>query len=190
MGMPGGMMNSHMGMNNMGMTQGSMAMQGSMAGGGLSAQMAAMMSGGNRPSNLGGIQEEKAPSQDVIIAHLNEFTSTEDGNWIVATDVNPQQIQKKDLLGSGGFADVFKCIFNGRFCALKILRKGAESDETMEKFMKEVELMGKLKHSNCVRIYAFTRSPMSMIMEFCTNDCLEAVYGKDKEYYTLKLGVS
>ncbi len=169
-----------------------MSMMQSANGGGLSAQMAAMMAGGGqRPSNLGGIQEVQGPpTQDVIIAHLNDFEAGEDGTWVVATDVNPQQIQKKDLLGSGGFADVFKCVFQGRICALKILRKGAESDETMEKFMKEVELMGKLKHSNCVRIYAYTRSPMSMIMEFCTNDCLEAVYAKNKNYYTVKLGVS
>ena len=57
---------------------------------------------------------------------------------------------KTDLLGSGGYGDVYKASWMGTRIALKKFRKRTLTRHALKDFIKEIEVLNQLRHPNIV----------------------------------------
>ena len=57
---------------------------------------------------------------------------------------------KTELLGSGGYGDVFKASWLGTKIALKKFRKRSMTRHALKDFIKEIEMLNQLRHPNIV----------------------------------------
>ena len=57
---------------------------------------------------------------------------------------------KNDILGSGGYGDVYKAKWLGTQIALKRFRKRTMSKSALKDFVKEIEMLNQLRHPNIV----------------------------------------
>lgn len=57
---------------------------------------------------------------------------------------------KTDLLGSGGYGDVYKASWMGTSIALKKFRKRTLTRHALKDFIKEIEVLNQLRHPNIV----------------------------------------
>ncbi|KAI5070135.1 hypothetical protein GOP47_0014478 [Adiantum capillus-veneris] len=88
-----------------------------------------------------------------------------------------------NILGVGGSATVYKGqLPNGRMISIKVLRKGDHTllytDDVQNQFFTELEVLGKLRHRNLVRIlgYCFNmRDTMAIILDFMPMGSLDAL---------------
>ena len=93
----------------------------------------------------------------------------------------PQRVGKyliDSVLGRGGMGEVYKAHDPalGRYVALKIMRGPSLDDEmARERFIREAQAAGGLRHPNIVTIYDLgeVESQMFIAMEFIQGDDLE-----------------
>ena len=89
-----------------------------------------------------------------------------------------QRYRIVELIGRGGFGDVFKAIHLGTHepVALKILRTELHADPTThERFTAEARMSASLKHPNTVRVFDFGTTPetdLYIAMEYLTGESL------------------
>ena len=80
-----------------------------------------------------------------------------------------------NLLGSGGFGQVYKGIFNGTIVAVKVLYRSSDKRIEQQYFMAEVSTIGKIHHFNLVRLYGFCfeRHLRALVYEYMSNGLLD-----------------
>ncbi|EGD72947.1 TK/SFK-SRC protein kinase [Salpingoeca rosetta] len=87
-------------------------------------------------------------------------------------EVDRDTVDLKKQLGEGQYGEVYYAIWNGvTECAVKTLKTHTTSPD---EFLKEAQLMKKLKHDNLVRLYAVCSigEPIFIITEFMKNGAL------------------
>lgn len=87
-------------------------------------------------------------------------------------EIPREEIALKEKLGSGQFGDVWKGEWKGSVeVAVKTMKEGTMS---VEAFMKEAEMMKKLRHPKLVQLYAVCslKEPIYIITEFMKNGSL------------------
>ena len=79
-----------------------------------------------------------------------------------------------NLLGSGGFGQVYKGNFNGTILAVKVLY-GSSDKRIEQQFMAEVSTIGTIHHFNLVRLYGFCleRYLRALVYEYMGNGSLD-----------------
>jgi len=76
---------------------------------------------------------------------------------------------KTDLLGSGGFGDVYKATWLGTMIALKRFKKRTMNRSALKDFIKEIEMLNQLRHPNIVLYMGVAIDPQNhfyMVTEF------------------------
>ena len=92
---------------------------------------------------------------------------------VVASEAD---IELGALLGTGGFASVYEARWQGTVVAVKVFAPTVHLDDSSESgeltgasvsdrsFLREVELLSKLRHPNILAIYAFVPRPRAMLV--------------------------
>ena len=76
-----------------------------------------------------------------------------------------------EQIGTGTFGTVHRCTFKGYDAALKQLTTiGTENEKVLSAFQKEVKIMCALSHPCTIRIYAWVKRPLAMVMELAVCD--------------------
>jgi len=90
-----------------------------------------------------------------------------------------QVVDIKDLIlhqvvGTGAFATVFKCVYRTQTVALKKLTKGNGHpvEKMLKDFHSEAMMMSRLNHPNIVALLGTTKVPLGLLMEFCPRGTL------------------
>lgn len=97
--------------------------------------------------------------------------------------VEEQGYDLLDLIGSGGFAQVYTVMhkkYNQVF-ALKVMNIGTDNTARLESYRNEVSSLEKLIHPNIIAIYKYfrDRKRVYMILEYCPNGSLKDVIEKN-----------
>jgi len=90
-------------------------------------------------------------------------------------EIEFEEIELGELLGQGGFGEVYQAQWRGTEVAVKILTGGGsiQSREQKESFREETRVMSQLRHPNVVLFMGSCSSPMPcIVMEFMTLGCL------------------
>ncbi|KAF8119012.1 hypothetical protein N665_0001s0068 [Sinapis alba] len=103
-----------------------------------------------------------------------EFTVTHSLQFdFKAIEAATNKFSESNLIGQGGFGDVFKAVLNGREVAVKRLSK--TSGQGAREFKNEAVLVAKLQHRNLVRLIGFCVEGEEKILvyEFVPNKSLD-----------------
>ncbi|CAD6259448.1 unnamed protein product [Miscanthus lutarioriparius] len=94
-----------------------------------------------------------------------------------------------NVIGRGGFSAVFEGILtDGRKVAVKSLTRSYLTDEGGETFMRQVEVMSKLKHDNLARLLAYCKDGNERILvyEYMENRSLNIyIFARDPKHRAL-----
>uniref|UniRef100_A0A1J3F430 Cysteine-rich receptor-like protein kinase 14 n=1 Tax=Noccaea caerulescens TaxID=107243 RepID=A0A1J3F430_NOCCA len=107
------------------------------------------------------------------------------GSSINITDTNPhqfdfqtieaatEQFSERNVIGQGGFGEVYKAVLNGKEVAIKRLSKA--SGQGAREFKNEAVLVAKLQHRNLVRLLGFyvEGDEKILVYEFVPNKSLD-----------------
>ncbi|XP_033144192.1 cysteine-rich receptor-like protein kinase 11 isoform X2 [Brassica rapa] len=90
-----------------------------------------------------------------------------------AIEAATNKFSERNLIGQGGFGDVFKAVLNGREVAVKRLSK--TSGQGGREFKNEAVLVAKLQHRNLVRLFGFCvqEDEKILVYEFVPNKSLD-----------------
>ena len=101
------------------------------------------------------------------------FLETIDPAWKADFD----EIDFGDLLGTGGFSEVYSGTYRGEMVAIKKLRVDVlQGDDYLEALEQEIELLSELKHENILKFIGFTDWPSYYILtEFMSKGTLRSV---------------
>ncbi|KAH0934666.1 hypothetical protein HID58_011783 [Brassica napus] len=91
----------------------------------------------------------------------------------LAIEAATNKFSERNLIGQGGFGDVFKAVLNGREVAVKRLSK--TSGQGGREFKNEAVLVAKLQHRNLVRLFGFCvqEDEKILVYEFVPNKSLD-----------------
>jgi hypothetical protein len=94
-------------------------------------------------------------------------------NW----EINYDELEVGDLLGSGGYGEVHRAVWKGTEVAVKVIASEKISKEMEKSFKDEVQVMTALRHPNVVLFMAAcTKAPkMCIVMEYMSLGCLYEV---------------
>ena len=71
------------------------------------------------------------------------------------------------LIGSGGFGEVFKCQFDGKTCAAKVIKDVTMNKPAKKELYSELRVMEKFKSCDeIVNVLAFCLNPPAIVMEY------------------------
>jgi len=140
------------------------------------------------------------PSMDKFLADAN---IADDGtiNWQTLRETFrelEQELQKKHLpkrignyellekIGQGGMGEVYRArqVVLDRIDVVKVVKdKYAEEPEVVERFKRELKLIGKLSHPNIVRAYGTEEidGKLLLIMEFIEGESLQQIVASGKK---------
>ena len=92
----------------------------------------------------------------------------------------------KQLLGKGGFGQVFKGTLQGSETKITVKRVSHDSSQGMRDFMAEIATIGRLRHPNLVRLLGYCRykEELYLVYDFMPNGSLDKyLYAEsDQEY--------
>jgi hypothetical protein len=93
--------------------------------------------------------------------------------------VEPDELEMGELIGSGGFGEVYNAQYRGSRVAVKRLLASARGDAFTE-FLKEVGVLARLKHPNIVRLVgvSFGGAEQLLILELCSRGSLYDILKK------------
>lgn len=97
------------------------------------------------------------------------------------------EIQMGKRIGIGGFATVYKGVYNNEVVAVKRIQLTKMNDKAIKDFHSEVNLMHRLSHPNIVTFRGLVFDPVCLVTEFCENGNLFDLLhlknaDKDNEY--------
>ncbi|KAG0557285.1 hypothetical protein KC19_11G116800 [Ceratodon purpureus] len=101
-------------------------------------------------------------------------------DWII-TDPREIDLQRSTLIGKGSFGEIRQTTWRGTTVAVKTIRPSLSKDrEVVKDFIKEVELLVKLRHPNIVQFLAaaITREPLMLVTEYLPGGDLHALIQK------------
>ncbi|CAA7049646.1 unnamed protein product [Microthlaspi erraticum] len=103
---------------------------------------------------------------DITVTHALQFD-------FKAIEAATNKFSESNIIGRGGFGDVFKAVINGTEVATKRLSK--ESGQGAREFKNEAVLVAKLQHKNLVRLLGFCVEGDEKILgyEFVPNKSLD-----------------
>jgi eukaryotic-like serine/threonine-protein kinase len=105
------------------------------------------------------IEDAVAARAAEVLAGLGETTrpspTDEDRTSLAGTDVGPWRVER--LLGRGGMAEVWEARrVDGQFeqtVALKLLKRGMDSEEILRRFLRERQILAQLDHPGIARLF-------------------------------------
>ncbi|KAG2298011.1 hypothetical protein Bca52824_034483 [Brassica carinata] len=114
----------------------------------------------------GNVTNKKGSSTEFTATHSLQFD-------FKAIEAATNKFSESNLIGRGGFGDVFKAVLNGREVAVKRLSKTSGQGE--REFKNEAVLVAKLQHRNLVRLLGFCVEGEEKILvyEFVPNKSLD-----------------
>ncbi|KAL6844525.1 hypothetical protein ACP4OV_026198 [Aristida adscensionis] len=119
------------------------------------------------------------------ISHASTVPSVELSSVKEATG----NFSEGNIIGRGGFSIVYEGhLPNGRKVAVKRLIHPFHSDESGEAFIREVEVMSKLRHGNLVQLLSYCKdgNERVLIYEFMQNKSLDLyIFGEDPGHRAL-----
>eukprot|EP00004_Rigifila_ramosa_P019107 TRINITY_DN4825_c0_g1_i1.p1 TRINITY_DN4825_c0_g1~~TRINITY_DN4825_c0_g1_i1.p1 ORF type:complete len:900 (+),score=220.70 TRINITY_DN4825_c0_g1_i1:188-2701(+) len=92
-------------------------------------------------------------------------------------EINMNDVEIIKKIGMGGFGEVFKAQYKGQIVAVKKLLKQSVTQDDLDDFNKEVDLMMRLDHPNVLRLLGASTMPpnLAMITEFAENGSLSSL---------------
>ncbi|VDO89288.1 unnamed protein product [Heligmosomoides polygyrus] len=99
-------------------------------------------------------------------------------------EINRHQLVFVEKIGQGEFGEVHRCLLESRQVAVKRLHSTSPDDEMA--FLREIRVLGNLKHPNVVEVIGVSTidKPMICIMEFMVNGDLKSYMSKLEEVDT------
>ncbi|XP_010535515.1 PREDICTED: L-type lectin-domain containing receptor kinase V.5-like [Tarenaya hassleriana] len=81
----------------------------------------------------------------------------------------------KQLLGRGGFGQVYKGILSGSDAEIAVKRVSHDSRQGMDEFLAEISTIGRLRHPNLVRLLGYCRrkAELFLVYDFMPNGSLD-----------------
>lgn len=110
--------------------------------------------------------------QCVPVKHCTEITIS---HIIHAENfANAELDMAENLIGRGGFGEIYKNQLFGMEVAMKTLRPDKHRDSQLESLSKEYELLTQLNHKCLIQVYGMSehKDRKYIVMECCTNDSL------------------
>jgi serine/threonine protein kinase len=101
---------------------------------------------GGAGAGAGAGTASSADSEEAKLAQLAQNFRKEFG----AYEIGPNEIEVFELIGRGGYADVFRGRCRGEEVAVKVLHNKSLAADTRTEFMAEVKIMSQLYHPNIV----------------------------------------
>uniref|UniRef100_A0A6B2KYU1 Protein kinase domain-containing protein n=1 Tax=Arcella intermedia TaxID=1963864 RepID=A0A6B2KYU1_9EUKA len=99
------------------------------------------------------------------------------------TPIDPSSVQRANVIGAGSFAKVWKGTWNGEVVAIKDL--SYRSEQEVEMWKKEVQLLLKLQHANYlvkIKGYCVSTNYLTIVMEFMDGGSLfDIIHSKTKK---------
>ncbi|KJH47044.1 hypothetical protein DICVIV_06896 [Dictyocaulus viviparus] len=93
-------------------------------------------------------------------------------------EINRKQLDFIEKIGQGEFGELHRCLLESRQVAVKRLRSTSYEDEVA--FLREIRVLGNLKHPNVVEVIGVSTidKPMICIMEYMANGDLKSFMNK------------
>ncbi|KAK5966982.1 Discoidin domain-containing receptor tyrosine kinase B [Trichostrongylus colubriformis] len=93
-------------------------------------------------------------------------------------EINRNQLIYIEKIGQGEFGEVHRCLLESRQVAVKRLHSTSQDDEVA--FLREIRVLGNLKHPNVVEVIGVSTidKPMICIMEYMVNGDLRSYMSK------------
>ncbi|VDM60247.1 unnamed protein product [Angiostrongylus costaricensis] len=100
-------------------------------------------------------------------------------------EINRNQLVFIEKIGQGEFGELHRCLLESRQVAVKRLNSVSHEDEVA--FMREIRVLGNLKHPNVVEVIGVSTidKPMICIMEYMANGDLKSFMSKLEHVDTL-----
>ncbi|WZY84410.1 hypothetical protein YC2023_030794 [Brassica napus] len=123
----------------------------------------------------GNVTNKKGSSTEIPVIHSLQYD-------FKAIEAATNKFSERNLIGQGGFGDVFKAVLNGREVAVKRLSK--TSGQGGREFKNEAVLVAKLQHRNLVRLFGFCVQEDEKILVY------EFVPNKSLDYFLFDFGLA
>ena len=127
--------------------------------------------------------KRKRNQERSLLHHVEELTSV----WQISHD----EITQMELIGAGGYGEVYRCRYRDMFVAMKILRLPA-SDSILWEFEREIKFMQTVRHPNIVLFLGAGRttdgSPF-LISEFVSRGSLRRLLDDTDTVMTTEMKV-
>jgi tRNA A-37 threonylcarbamoyl transferase component Bud32 len=122
----------------------------------------------------GNIINEKSPLMLMADGDGGVLLRTQVDNAATVTFVDFEKVAIGNKIGVGAFGEVYKGKWNKLDVAVKRLLVRLNNDETINSFLKEVSLLGKLSHPNVVQLLGVSLTPndMYILTEFLEHGSL------------------
>jgi serine/threonine protein kinase len=119
-----------------------------------------------------GMDETKTAQLKQDLAALSPESQSSDGSGNQDWMLDGKELEYLKRLGSGTSGDVYKGLYRGKHCAIKVLKEMTE-DKEREEFKKEFHIMSAVHHPNIVRFFGASFKPkLCMVLEFCARGSL------------------
>ncbi|VDL75483.1 unnamed protein product [Nippostrongylus brasiliensis] len=117
----------------------------------------------------------------VFINPLSSVVKYSDYGEVYCTtlpEINRNQLVFIEKIGQGEFGEVHRCLLESRQVAVKRLHSTSQDDEIA--FLREIRVLGNLKHPNVVEVIGVSTidKPMICIMEYMANGDLKSSMSK------------
>ncbi|GMI28730.1 hypothetical protein TeGR_g3828, partial [Tetraparma gracilis] len=98
--------------------------------------------------------------------------------------ISASELAGKEVVGKGAFGEVYRSDYRGATVAVKTVK--VISEENLDRFQKEILLMGDLRHQNIVTLIGavWEKDLMGLVMEFCEKGTSSDVLKKEGSTFT------
>lgn len=148
-----------------------------------------LLAGQTTPVRVFELERALARVERILRAAIPEAERPPEGDWSFGTDLTGKLLggkyRIKALKGIGGFKAVYEGVDEmlGARVAVAVLKpKGARSDQALDNFLREAQLLTSLDHENIVRWITFDRTEDGLhyfVMEYLGGEELEKIIQRE-----------
>eukprot|EP01130_Rhizamoeba_saxonica_P017277 TRINITY_DN8314_c0_g1_i2.p1 TRINITY_DN8314_c0_g1~~TRINITY_DN8314_c0_g1_i2.p1 ORF type:complete len:812 (-),score=205.03 TRINITY_DN8314_c0_g1_i2:34-2469(-) len=127
--------------------------------------------------HIPGNQGVVLPNGDSVVdeSHVRNFIVIDDD-----IELNYDDLEFTELLGEGASGQVFKGLYQGSECAIKVLTAD-NIDSELDEFKKELEILMRVKSEFMIDFFGATITPkLCMVMELCERGSLHGLLNSTK----------